>query len=224
MTKKRELSIKHQTELQSLDEIYKKEAEELEMEFETKFMSLQEKSKTSEEKLNQKHQQEMEELYNFLDQKLPRIVKYSKKYLDLKNQEINLAKQQNYKEAMLIKKKCELLDKIDTDRFNQEKTEKIKSQSIKTANKHLNEKNALKKKIEMEFEELKIRKNTLTQTLYLKYKNRKAELESQHKTEAILCENRNMLKAKTTTGKIKTKQHIFNQTFYSSDAKLNKIM
>lgn len=218
------MSIKHQTELQSLDELYKKEAEELEMDFETKFMTLQEKSKISEDKLNQKHQQEMEELYNFLDQKLPRIVKYSKKYLDLKNQEINLAKQQNYKEAMLIKKKCEMLDKIDTDRFNQEKTEKIKSQSIKTANKHLNEKNALKKKIEMEFEELKIRKNNLTTTLYLKYKNRKAELESQHKTESMLCENKNMLKAKTTTGKIKTKQHIFNQTFYSSDAKMNKIM
>lgn len=205
--------------MQSLEELFRKESQELESFFEGKIQVLQEKSKNLEEKLNYKHQNEMEELYNFLDQKLPKVVKYSKKYIDLKNQEINLAKQQNYKEAILIRKKCEDLDRIDTEKFNQEKTEKIKSQSIKTANKHLNEKNALKKKIELEFEELSKRKITELNTLHLKFKNRRAELVAQQKVENILTENNNLLKARTTTGKIKTRQHLFNDTFPSYSKK-----
>jgi hypothetical protein len=169
--------------------------EELELRFENEFNELEGKSKLLEEKLNEKHQNEMEELYNFLDMKLPKIVKYSKKYLDLKNQELNLAKQQKYKEALLIKKQCESLDRLDTDKFNKEKTEKIKSQSIKTANKHLNEKNALRKKIEVELEVLKKKKIQMTNTLILKYKNRRSELELQQKAETHLSENKNKLKA-----------------------------
>ena len=51
-----------------------------------------------------------------------------------------------------MKKKCEELERSIFERFNQDKTEKIKFQSIKTANKHLNEKNALKAKAEIELE------------------------------------------------------------------------
>lgn len=218
-TKKNEVNMKHQTELQSLEELFRRETTELESWFDNQVTTLQEKSKSLEEKLNLKHQKEMEELYNYLDQKLPKAVKYSKKYIDLKNQETNLAKQQNYKEAILIRKKCEELDRIDTEKFNQDKTDKIKSQSIKTANKHLNEKNALKKKIELEFEELSKRKLTQLNTLHLKYKNRRTELIAQQKGEQTLCENNNLLKAKTTTGKIKSRQHIFNETFSSYNKK-----
>lgn len=169
--------------------------EELEMKFEMEFNELENKSRLQEGKLNEKHQSEMEELYNYLDMKLPKVVKFSKKYLDLKNQEENLAKQQKYKDAMLIKKQRENLEKVDKEKFNSEKTEKIKSQSIKTANKHLNEKNALRKKIELELDELKKKKIMMTNTLILKYKNRRSELELQQKAELHLCENNSKYKA-----------------------------
>lgn len=169
--------------------------EELEMKFENEYNELDTKSKSFTEKLEEKHQSEMENLYHMLDDKLPKNVKYSKKFLDLKNQEINLAKQQKYKEAILIKKQCEALDKVDTDKFQKEKTEKIKSQSIKTANKHLNEKNTLKKKMETEFEQLKKKKIEQTNILVHKYKNRRSELEIQQKAELHLCENKSKLKA-----------------------------
>ena len=97
----------------------------------------------------------MEVLYQFLEQKLPKNPKYSKEYLDLKAQEQNLVKQQRYQDAILVRKKCEVLEKEINEKFNKEKTEKIKYQSIKTANKHLNEKNAMKKKYEIEFEVMK---------------------------------------------------------------------
>lgn len=210
MSKRQELSQKHQMENERLDFVFKKEIEDLESRYEKDFSILDSKSKELEEKLNEKHHNEMEELYNYLDMKLPKIVKHSKKYLDLKNQEINLAKQQKYKDAMLIKKQCDTLDQLDTNKFHQEKTEKIKSQSIKTANKHLNEKNALKKRIELEYEELKKKKQTEIQVIVLKYKNKKNELENQHKLENYLNDNTKKLKAMTTTNSIKTKNFIFN--------------
>ena len=210
MSKRQELGQKHQMENERLDFVFKKEIEDLESRYEKDFSELDTKSKELEEKLNEKHHNEMEELYNYLDMKLPKIVKHSKKYLDLKNQEINLAKQQKYKDAMLIKKQCDTLDQLDTNKFNQEKTEKIKSQSIKTANKHLNEKNALKKRIELEYEELKKKKQTEIQVIVLKYKNKKNELENQHKLENYLNDNTKKLKAMTTTNSIKTKNFIFN--------------
>ncbi len=195
ITKKRELQGKHSEEITRLDAIFKKELEELEMKYENIFLELDNRAKTQEAKLNEKHQNEMEELYNFLDMKLPKNVKYSKRYLELKNQELNLAKQQKYKDALLVKKQCEDLDRLDTERFNKDKTDKIKSQSIKTANKHLNEKNAFKKKIELEFEEIRKRKDVEVGTIVLKYKNRKAELDNQQKLEQIIICNKSKFRA-----------------------------
>jgi len=194
IAKKRDLTSKHQAEMLSLKSLYQKEVEEIDERFNQKFLELENKSKEQEEKLNIKHQSEMEDLYNLLDAKLPKVVKYSKKYLDMKNQEQNLAKQQKYKDAELIKKKCEEIDKIDTDKFNKEKTEKIKSQSIKTANKHLNEKNALKKKLELEYDELKRDRQIATHTSMLRYNNKKAELENQQKMETQIVADKNKLK------------------------------
>lgn len=179
----------------SLEQLYKKEFEDLEMIYNNKFNEHELKSRQMEENLNIKHEKEMEKLYERLNEKLPKSVKYSKRYLDLKNQELNLAKQQKYRDAMYVKKMCEEIEIEDTERFNREKTEKIKSQSIKTANKHLNEKNALKKKIELEYEELRIEKQQQTEILVLKFKNKKNELEIQQKMENTVTENKNLYKA-----------------------------
>jgi len=94
VAKKKELYTQHQNELESLDFSYKSEIKGFNSEWDNKFRDLEEKSKILEEQLNEKHLKEMEDLYNFLEQKLPKIVKYSKKYLDLKNQEDNLVKLQ----------------------------------------------------------------------------------------------------------------------------------
>lgn len=181
--------------MSSLEALYKKEYEELEAVYNNRFSELEARSANMEENLNMKHQKEMENFYIDLDKKLPKNMKHSKKFLDLKSQELNLAKQQKYKEANLIKRKCDEIEMEDLDRFNKEKTEKIKSQSIKTANKHLNEKNALKKRIELEFEEVKKEKQRQLEILIHKFKNKKAELEIQQKMETHITENKNLLKA-----------------------------
>lgn len=136
----------------------------------------------------------MEELYAFLEQRLPKNVKYSKNYLDLKSQEDNLVKQQRFKEAALLKKQLESMDKFDTEKFNKDKYEKIKSQSVKTANKHMAEKANLRKKVEIGYEMLKKTRQAEMEKLLLKYKNRKTELDNQQKQEIVYVENENLLK------------------------------
>lgn len=189
------MSHKHQSEINSLEQLFKKELEELEIRFENEYTELDAKTRNFEEKLNEKHKNETEKLHHLLEEKLPRNVKYSKRYLDLKSQEINLAKQQKYKEALLIKKQCEALDMEESYKFNKDKKEKRNFQLIKTDNKHMNEKNTFKRKMENEFEQLKKKKIELTNILIHKYKNRRSELEIQQRAELHLCENKHKLKA-----------------------------
>ena len=136
----------------------------------------------------------MEDLYNYLEQKLPKTVKFSKKYLDLKNQEENLVKLQKFKEAAVLKKQLDSIEKFDTEKFNKEKYEKIKSQSVKTANKHMSEKTALKKKIDIKQEVLQMEKHKNYEQLLQKYNNRKTELDNQQKQEITFLDNQNLLK------------------------------
>lgn len=65
---------------------------------------------------------------------------------------------------------------------------------MKTANKHLNEKNALKKKLELEVDELKRDKQIALHTLYLRYSNKRNELEAQQKMENQIINDKNKLK------------------------------
>ncbi len=137
----------------------------------------------------------MDELYTFLDRKLPKALKYSKEYLEFKSQEENLVKQQRYKEASYTRKKMEGIEKVEMEKFNKVKTDKVKSETVKTAQKHLAEKNTLKKKIENEIEMVRKEKDDGLEIILHKYRNRKIDLEMQQKQEKILSDNPNMLKA-----------------------------
>lgn len=194
VSKKRDLTRKHQFEINSLDEMYKKEYENLELVYNNKFSELELKSKQQEESMNLKHQEDMKFFYTQLEKKLPNNVKYSKKYLDLKNMEMNLAKQKKYKDAQLIKKKCEEIEAEDTNRFQKEKTEKINSHTLKNMNKLSNIKNAMKQKLDLEFNEITKEKQIQLDILIQKYKNKKAELEIQHKMENNVTNNSNLMK------------------------------
>ena len=192
--RKRQLIIQHGVELDALDNAYKLELEDFNLAWDDKFRGLEEKGRALEETLGLKHEQQMKELYEYLENKLPKNIKYSKAFIDTKNQEENLVKLQRFKEAGALKKRLEELERADTEKFNKDKYEKIKSESVKTANKHTNEKVALRKKIEMEFEVLKKERQFNLEKLLLKYKNRKVELENQQKQELVYLENENLLK------------------------------
>jgi hypothetical protein len=88
------MEMQHSSEMQNLEQTYQIEIEQFNAEWDSKFKELEDRSKTLEAGLNEKHQKEMDELYNFLEEKLPKNVKYSRDYLELKTQEENLVKQQ----------------------------------------------------------------------------------------------------------------------------------
>lgn len=116
-------------------------------------------------------------------------------------------------------------------KFNKEKTEKVKAHSMKVLKQQQNEKNALKMKIEAEYELLKKQRKTVFENLINKFKNRKFELDMQQKQEKLLAENQNMLKASkiliflflnfftqinnlgTTTGKLRQKKQYSMSVF-----------
>jgi hypothetical protein len=81
------------------------------------------------------------------------------------------------------------------EKWNREKNEKIKAQTVKTAQKHLVEKNSLKKKNDIELEVLKKEKTLAYEKILHKYKNRKLDLELQQKQEKVHTENVNLYKA-----------------------------
>jgi hypothetical protein len=100
-----------------------------------------------------------------------------------------------FKEASIVKKKIENIEKIDIEKFTKEKSEKVKAFSSKIYKQQLNEKNALKMKIEAELELMKKQRKLNFENLFNKYKNRKYELNMQQKQEKTLTVNNNLFKA-----------------------------
>jgi molybdopterin converting factor small subunit len=91
--KKRDLTYQHQSEMQNLEENYNKEIFELNTKWEQGFAEFNDRAKKTDENINERHKAEMDDLVSRLDAKLPKQVKFSREYLDLKQSEINLVKQ-----------------------------------------------------------------------------------------------------------------------------------
>lgn len=73
---------------------YKRELENFNNFWDGQFKELEEKSEKMEKDLIAKHKKEMDDLLNNLEEKLPKNIKYSKEYLELKSQEESLVKLQ----------------------------------------------------------------------------------------------------------------------------------
>ena len=94
--KKKDLEIQHYTELENLEISYKRELENFNNFWDQQFKDLEEKSERLEKELIEKHKREMDDLLNSLEQKLPKNIKFSKEYYELKSQEESLVKFQRY--------------------------------------------------------------------------------------------------------------------------------
>lgn len=91
--KKKDLNYQHSSEMLNLEENYNREIVELNIKWDALFNELNEKAKKMEESLNIKQKNEMETLIIQLDEKISKQIKFSKEYLDLKQCEYNLVKQ-----------------------------------------------------------------------------------------------------------------------------------
>ncbi len=102
--KKKELVNQHNVELQSLEELFNTQIKEFNLEWDNRIRQFNEQVQKQELEMTTRHNMEIAELKKNFDEK-SNSFKYSKTLLDLKNQQINLVKQQLYYAFYLVLKR-----------------------------------------------------------------------------------------------------------------------
>jgi hypothetical protein len=196
-TTSKNIESQHEIEMRFLQEECDKELGDFQSWWDNKFSDFGQKSKMEEDVLNENHSNEMKELLQYIEEVLPKIyfLKYSKEYLDLRQIEYNMKKQEMYMEASMIKMQADMMQRNEIEKFNKEKESLIKSKMDKLMRKQSLEKSALNEKNFIEFEIMKKEKEANLDKIIQKYKNKKNDLENQHKTQRLIPTNKNLLKA-----------------------------
>ena len=179
---------------EGLEEAFNIELHDLVEFWDNKIQDFIEKGKQAETELNEYHNQQMEELINNLTNKYPAI-KYSKEYLENKSIEINLAKQERFKEAHYYRVKCDKLEEKENAKYERDRNAHIQLKAEILGNKQANEKKCLRERNETQLDLLINQKNNELNKLSQKYKNIKNELDYVHKKQKIGKKNQsNILK------------------------------
>ena len=179
---------------EGLEEAFNIELHDLVEFWDNKIQDFIEKGKQAETELNDYHNQQMEELINNLTNKYPAI-KYSKEYLENKSIEINLAKQERFKEAHYYRVKCDKLEEKENAKYERDRNAHIQLKAEILGNKQANEKKCLIERNETQLDLLINQKNNELNKLSQKYKNIKNELDYFHKKQKIGKKNQsNILK------------------------------
>ena len=139
------------------------------------FASLE--AKTNENDIIVLHRLELEKYIAQLDQSISKTVKYSKKYLDIKQKEINAVKSENYIEANYLRSQADELEKEERELFYKNRTNKIENLVKKMKDQQEKERIALKQKFNREYEEIIAEKTNRLEYTRQNYLNKKKNLE-----------------------------------------------
>ncbi len=171
------------------------EINELNKKWKINFDDFIEKAKSIELKMIERHKNEVQEYINHLELKLPRKTKYSTEYLNTKQSQKILIKQEKFIDAHRLKLKCDELERNENEKYIKERNDKIKVKVDILVNKHNLERKGLKQKLDTQYNMMEKMKDHEINQVYVKFKNRKAGLDSQHKQEEYLKNNDNMERA-----------------------------
>ena len=179
---------------EELEENYSQEYQKLSDLWDNKLLSFIENGNKMEDELALNQNSKLEELINDLTSNYPPI-KFSSEYLNLRQIEKNLVKQERYQEANYYKSKCDKLEKEETEKYNKERSDKIHKKAEALGLKFENEKKVLKEKLDRNFELLKVQRDKELKQITSKYKNRKFELNGIHKKQRNINQNDNLLRS-----------------------------
>ena len=179
---------------EELEENYSQEYQKLSDLWDNKLLSFIENGNKMEDELALNQNSKLEELINDLTSNYPPI-KFSSEYLNLRQIEKNLVKQERYQEANYYKSKCDKLEKEETEKYNKERSDKIHKKAEALGLKFENEKKVLREKLDRNFELLKVQRDKELKQITSKYKNRKTELNCIHKKQRNINENDNLLRS-----------------------------
>ena len=169
------------------------ELEDFNKDWDDKFKFFNEKSKQIEEIINKRHQKEIQDLQNEMDNYTPKI-KPNHQYNQLKMTEIRLKKMDKFLDADKLKLKCEQLEKLEIEKLNKEKNDKFKLKAERLEKKQLNELEIAKKKLQDEYNIISVQREKEYDTLMIRFKTRKIELDLQQKQEKNTNTNLNKMK------------------------------
>lgn len=184
IVKKNELKTEHAIKLEKVGEDYESELKQFEEFWDNKFKQFKDECEEMENKLLEKHDAELNEYSNKLNEEVPNQMKESNKLLELKDKIVKLAENQEYKDAHYMQKQYEKLRDIEFDNFNRERETKIKNMLETKIKKQEVELLALRKKIYQGFQELEMNKETEYTNLRNKYNNFKKNLETNNNMES----------------------------------------
>ena len=200
---------------EDLEENYNLEYQNVSDMWDNKLLSFIENGNKLEEELVQNQNNKLEELINELTSNYPSI-KYSKEYLNLKQIEKNLVKQERYQEANYYKEKCDKLELEENEKYNKERNDNIRKKVESFGLKFENEKKVLREKLDRNFELLKVQRDTELKQITFKYRNRKIDLNSIHRKQRNINQNDNLIRSQNLNNYISTmninKSHISNQS------------
>ena len=208
------LNLIQNKQSEELEENYNSEYERISDMWDNRLLSFIENGNKIEDKLAQNQISKLEELINHLTSNYPTI-KYSKEYLNLKQIEKNLVKQERYQEANYYKSKCDKLEKEEIEKYNKERSDKIHKKAEALGLKFENEKKVLREKLDRNFELLKVQRDKELKHITNKYKNRKTELNGIHKKQRIINGNDNLLRSQN----INVANLKMNKTIMTLDSK-----
>ncbi len=200
---------------EDLEENYNLEYQNVSDMWDNKLLSFIENGNKLEEELVQSQNNKLEELINELTSNYPSI-KYSKEYLNLKQIEKNLVKQERYQEANYYKEKCDKLEMEENEKYNKERNDNIRKKVESFGLKFENEKKVLREKLDRNFELLKVQRDKELKQITFKYRNRKIDLNGIHKKQRNINQNDNLIRSQNLNNFISTmkinKSNISNQS------------
>ena len=213
--RKETLNLIQNKQSEELEENYNSEYQRISDMWDNRLLSFIENGNKIEDELAQNQISKIEELINNLTSNYPTI-KYSKEYLNLKQIEKNLVKQERYQEANYYKSKCDKLEKEETEKYYKERNDKIHKKVEALGLKFENEKKVLREKLDRNFELLKVQRDKELKHITNKYKNRKNELNGIHKKQRIINGNDNLLRSQN----INVATLKMNKTIMTLDSKI----
>jgi hypothetical protein len=187
----------HQTELKTLEENYKKELETHETVWGQNIAVFRQREQSEVENLIMNQNKEIEYIQSLISQ-ATRGHKHSSEYLELKQVEIKMVKQERYLEANYVRNKLIQIEKHDEEKFNKEKEKFFKTKLESLLKKHQNEKNAIVEKFVMEHHLLQKAKDDEASVINNRFKAMKINLELQQNKEKFIGDNFSLMRASKT--------------------------
>jgi hypothetical protein len=169
--------INFQKEFEQIKANYEIEIKEVKLFFKERINAFEQRTKTNENDIIVLHRLELEKYIAQLDQSISKTVKYSKKYLDIKQKEINAVKSENYLEANYLRSQADELEKEERELFYKNRTNKIENLVRKMKDQQDKERIALKQKFNREYEEIIAEKTNRLEYTRQNYLNKKKNLE-----------------------------------------------